>query len=211
MTASDNEIKVRVKKHNWWWRNPNADWSFDPISHTTSLLPGSASEWKDGQERAAWRYEVLRRASPEARKQLKPFIKLKRDAKMALEADFANHRDHEIVRPPLGVGIKWDNERWFLIADKGWNLDAPDNFLAAEFLKLIHRERKARGIGSPKNSDWNKEKSPSWLWPELLDLSDSEKLSDRFSVSEGKLYERASALAQSLMGYWNDLARANML
>ena len=201
MKRTDADNKRWAKKYNWWWRNSNHEWNFDGVDYTTSLKD-SESKWKDGRERAAWCYELSRRRIRVSR--MKPFIELDQDNQGDVELAFAGER--EIVRPhiPPDCGIIWEPELWFCISDKEWNLWAPNKLLSAEFIKVIEHERKDRGTRQPRDRDWKKGKSPSWLWPELIDLKDREKLADGFLETDRKLYNRAKISAEILAKWWDE-------
>jgi hypothetical protein len=209
MNAKASELKEWAKKYDWWWRTSNAEWRFVPEGNTTELCGGSTSKWKDGRESAAWRYELCRRITGARHK---PFMDLQGKEQEELESIFVGE-EKEIVRPylPPDCGLVFEPELWFCISDKEWNLWAPDRILKGEFVKLIQNERKERGIRDPKDLDWKRVKSPSWLWPELLDLHDREKQSNRFSESDNKTYERAIKRARNLAGRWDDWVRLSLL
>ena len=202
MKLTPEEIAKLTKKYNWWWRLPNSAWKFKEESFTTDeTSSASGSKWKYGLERAAWRYELLRRTPQGAG--MKPYSKLSKAEQDHCRLEFAG-REEEVVRNGPTPGLHWDNELYVCFSDKEWNLSAPDEKLFEEFEKLIHQERTTRKLPRPNRQRWKKGKSPSWRWPELLDMRDREGRESAFSESEQTLCERAESYAQAIGGDWKN-------
>lgn len=182
MKLSKNNKKSKRFPH--WWREENECFTYDEKLHTTSakgavtrtfagvsgVFPAKVF-WKHGQERGAWRYELARRATPDAK--LPPWPVLTGSEQLFVAAALGK-TDSPVAScgpwntlagrtpPPLAPGFSD-------LIEASWNLNLPDKTLADDFMRRIQEQRTKHGIKNPKGREGRTTRAVSWLWVELLD------------------------------------------
>jgi hypothetical protein len=172
------------------------------------------SQWKDGMERAAYNYELLRR-HPD-------FEELRKlpswpETSIAQFSWFAGCLRKQ-SRPIFKKQCSSDRDRTYSATlDFQWDLTRTDKALCDQFLLLIHQERKKNGLIGEKvaeysrvkgklklfdlnpqknaNKDKRKERPVSWRTVELLDLESKRELD----------YNEEKAVKQTLRRLETDL------
>lgn len=161
----------------WWWRKDGPDWQFDTEIYTTKSKQADApSEWKAGSELAAWRYELILRHLRVDEYKMPPYPLLHEAQRLDLLKIFGQHSKPQVVRPiddiveldPLTV--YGEEQAWHDLRLKV-DLLAPDSAIAELVLKEITVARAAKSLSPRKQQEGKRNRSPSWLWPELMDLS----------------------------------------
>jgi hypothetical protein len=168
--------EAELIKRRWWWRHTSNFLVFNAKKHTTKeqwpiwpQLPKISRKqppiwppiWKDGAEWAAYSYELLRRAGQQPAK-LPPFLNLSVKETDFLKRLFGKSNmlwtSSTAPRPGYSDAIHW-------------NLSLSDGALRKAFLEWIAEQRQKHNVKTARGRVGQTSKSPSWLWPEMIDLN----------------------------------------
>jgi hypothetical protein len=179
---------VRTKPDkDWWWR--------DEDSRLNLLLKYLCLQDKDAA-RAAWLYELARRAT--IANKPPPFNKLPDEVFIQWVECFGAIQDPtRITHRSTGIWNLKAAPGWTRPAPIEWNLHAPFHRLVRDFKLFIDMEKWSQNIrasaqgpkGKVSRNKGRKNRPFSWAWPELMDRAAAkEKLnsSERSSLSEAR-------------------------
>lgn len=203
MNAMKKQTKEELAKSRWWWRHATNIFTHNERSHTTKPLPLDHNVWKngwridgkpvvmehhtwnEGAEWGAYQYELARRSTRMPK--LPAWPKLNAD-------------EMEFVRLLFGKSqvLYWSNSapQKCYSDSQHWNLSMTDGALRTGFLEWIAEQRLKHGIPQPKGRAGQVSKSPSWLWPEMLDLAANGMRADR--CFDSGTHSRAKKLSAQL-------------
>jgi hypothetical protein len=199
----------RLRERDWWWTWPSPDRKYDPEFHVIEALNTVGRNWKAQIERAARRYELMRRA--DRKLEATPFPRLKKDEFETVLEVFGGVPDPAVMLLP---------DPGLLPAAEGGEQAAADvtdffdlhllvrwNASQAEAEKKIAELLKARkavlGLNKRRRSgEGGRGNNPSWLWPEILDLEHHGR--KHFNRSEQQILRNAHAFAAECMSAWRD-------
>lgn len=180
--------RLRTKPDkDWWWR--------DKDSRINLLLKYLCLQDKDAT-RAAWLYELARRATTVNKPP--PFNKLPDEVFIQWVECFGAIQDPtRITHRSTGIWNLTAAPGWTRPAPIEWNLHAPFHRLARDFKLFIEMEKWNQNIRPPAQgpkgkvtrNKGRKNRPFSWAWPELMDRAAAkEKLnsSERSSLSEAR-------------------------
>lgn len=181
-------------ERNWWWRDSSVVEAC-ALRHA-GFIDGTGWEelWKRSYERAALRWEILRRTDGFF-SHLAPWPTLSGLTLAVAVGMLADPQPSATCRLyPLATG-----DGWAKMGARAWNLNASDDALVRQFLAFIERERRKQRITAAGSVNRGAKNRPaSWLAVELIDrqaegevLGDSERGNvSRAKREAGKFAER---------------------
>ncbi len=174
-------------KNFWWWRRGDMDWDFANEDFTTKMKSEHGNpRWKNGLERAIWKYELAGRDEGN----LEPVKRMSVEEYTWYEGIFCNiktgfviinddgtasfggerQKTLDVPKEPFAQGEavidRFDLSEMVEVGRLYLDLSLTDEALAAEFKSVLAAMRPAT-----KNPRQQRAKSPSWRWPELMDIS----------------------------------------
>jgi len=217
-----------LTKRHWWWRFNNNLWVYNPKTHTTKtdgncgnlvtedgriyyqvkfvcngkLHPEglfSHCMWKAGMEWSAYAYELVRRA--DRKTNLTSYFDLTTEEHLHLLDHFGKSQrlsHYSIVWPPLKEMPGYTD------GNIHWNLGCTNGQLRAGFLRWIDEQRAEKHIPAPRGRTGQTTKSPSWLWPEILDL-DANRLRADKDFDSGLLSRAKKRAGDLAIKFWQSL------
>jgi len=181
-----------------WWRCPNGAFEFiqrGPETNggfTRAKDPGPLfldDLWKDGQEKAAWTFELARRAPGAV--PLPTYPNTTMDERFFLKRLWGKsqivwtHKTSDVLAPEKGYS-----------EPAIWRLDLTCDALVPAFKYWIREQQQAAGITPRPGRGSKMSKGPSWVWVELLDRSAS---GQSLTESESRTHLKAQKVAEKAL------------
>ena len=193
-----NQTREQLIKSRWWWRQATSIFVISEKNHITKSLPLTSSGWtfggktivmeypfwKDGVEWSAYQYELARRSKLMANHPAWPKLNAEQMKFVRLLFGKSNVLWVSCSKPKEGYSDAMH-----------WNLALSNGALRAAFVEWITDQKKYHGITGAKGRTGQTSKSPSWLWPEMLDSSANGIRDDNF---DSGTHSRAKELSNQL-------------
>lgn len=160
----------QISRHNWWWRLPHPSFTISEKGTTEPVAQiiyqtRYISNWKDGLEIAAFRFELSRRLNK--RKFPLSWLEISNDDAFQLWALLGESSKYWVNKTGTDPK-KIEAENPHYTEPILFNLDCSDSMLVESFEKFIAEQRILKKVRSAKIIRKN---SVSWRWLEVWDIN----------------------------------------